>query len=162
MLGSMLWIVCGCMCDCFINKGQYLFFPKFSPSFENLGFSVTGYGKPEGTFWPGQYVEQGILLKVESEHVTPVIKIFQIPFLYTWMKILLPRNEWSDLLWAPFSVVVRPCLSYSKSQVFSLPLLYPSCSFPTLFSSKVWICLGLEPPLRAATVLLTTPPAPGS
>ena len=101
----------------------------------------------------------GILLKVESEHVTPVIKTFQIPILHTRMKSLLP--EMNDLtsseLWALSSLVVRPCLSYSKSQVFFLPLLYPSCSFPALFSSRIWIRLGLEPLLRVATVLFTTP-----
>ena len=37
----------------------------------------------------------GILLKVESEHVTPVIKTFQIPILHTRMKSLLP--EMNDL-----------------------------------------------------------------
>ena len=60
----------------------------------------------------------GILLKVESEHVTPVIKTFQIHILQTRMKSLLP--EMNDLtsseLWALSSLVVRPCLSYSKSQ----------------------------------------------
>lgn len=45
---------------------------------------------------PGMYLEQEVLLKVKSEHVTPVIKTYQIAFLLTQTKSLCQeRTSWS-------------------------------------------------------------------
>ena len=39
------------------------------------------------------YLEQVILLKVKSEPVTPLITTFQLPFLLTQTKSLLPKTH---------------------------------------------------------------------